>query len=145
MLVDLPVELLRDVSLMPEKAHEGDAGYDLLSTEEADLRFGEVTSISTGVAVAIPEGYCGLILPRSSMGKSGIIIPNSPGLIDSGYRGEIKVLLLNLTKENYRVRIDNKIAQLVIMKCENVNAIEVPKLPESTDGRGDGGFGSSGK
>lgn len=144
-MIDLPIELLRDVSLMPEKAHDGDAGYDLLSTEEVDLRFGEVVAVPTGVAVAIPDGYCGFILPRSSMGKRGIVIPNSPGLIDSGYRGEIKVLLLNLTKENYRVRIDNKIAQLVIVKYENANAIEVPKLPVSQDGRGVGGFGSSGK
>jgi dUTP pyrophosphatase len=144
-LIELPIELLRDVSLMPEKAHDGDAGFDLLSVEEKDLRPGEVTMVSTGVAIAIPEGYCGLILPRSSMGKRGIIIPNSPGLIDSGYRGEIKVLLLNLSKEIYRVYLDNKIAQLVIVKYENVNAIEVPKLPESQDGRGVGGFGSSGK
>jgi dUTP pyrophosphatase len=144
-LVELPIELTKDVSLMLEKAHNGDAGFDLLATEEIDLIPGEVCVVSTGMAMAIPEGYCGLVLPRSSMGKSGIIIPNAPGLIDSGYRGEVKVLLLNLAKENYRVYIDNKIAQLVIVKYENVNAIEVPKLPESHDGRGVGGFGSSGK
>jgi len=144
-LLELPIELLKDVSLLPEKAHVGDAGLDLLSTEEVLLRHGEVTMVSTGVAVAIPDGYCGLVLPRSSMGKRGIIIPNSPGLIDSGYRGEIKVLLLNLTKENYRVHIDNKIAQLVIARHENAIPVEVPKLPQSEDGRGVGGFGSSGK
>jgi dUTP pyrophosphatase len=144
-LLDLFIELLNPVSLLPEKAHAGDAGIDLLSTEEVDLIPGEVTMISTGVAVAIPESHCGLVLPRSSMGKSGIIIPNSPGLIDSGYRGEVKVLLLNLTRENYRVRIDNKIAQLVIVRHEEVNPVEVPKLPHSQDGRGVGGFGSSGK
>jgi len=130
---------------MLEKAHDGDAGFDLLASEEVNLVPGEVSVVSTGMAMAIPDGYCGLVLPRSSMGKHGIIIPNSPGLIDSGYRGEVKVLLLNLTKENYRVYIDNKIAQLVIVKYENVNAIEVPKLPQSHDGRGVSGFGSSGK
>lgn len=144
-MVELPIELTQDVSLMLEKAHTGDAGFDLLSAEEVDLIPGEVGVVSTGLSMAIPEGYCGLVLPRSSMGKRGIIIPNSPGLIDSGYRGEVKVLLLNLSKENYRVYIDNKIAQLVIVKYENVNAVEVPKLPESHDGRGIGGFGSSGK
>jgi len=130
---------------MLKKAHDGDAGFDLLASEEVNLVPGEVSVVSTGMAMAIPDGYCGLVLPRSSMGKHGIIIPNSPGLIDSGYRGEVKVLLLNLTKENYRVYIDNKIAQLVIVKYENVNAIEVPKLPQSHDGRGVSGFGSSGK
>lgn len=130
---------------MLEKAHDGDAGFDLLATEEVDLDPGEVKMVSTGLALAIPDGYCGLVLPRSSMGKKGIIIPNSPGLIDSGYRGEVKVLLLNLGKENYRVYLDNKIAQIVFVKYENFNAIEVPKLPQSHDGRGVGGFGSSGK
>lgn len=144
-MIDLSVELVKDMSVMLEKAHEGDAGFDLLATEEIDLAPGEVGVVSTGLAMAIPDGYCGLLLPRSSMGKGGIIIPNSPGLIDSGYRGEVKVLLLNLTKQNYRVYVDNKIAQLVFVKYENVNAIEVPKLPESQDGRGIGGFGSSGK
>lgn len=144
-MIDLSVELVKDMSVMLEKAHEGDAGFDLLATEEIDLAPGEVGVVSTGLAMAIPDGYCGLLLPRSSMGKKGIIIPNSPGLIDSGYRGEVKVLLLNLTKQNYRVYVDNKIAQLVFVKYENVNAIEVPKLPESHDGRGIGGFGSSGK
>lgn len=144
-MIDLSVELVKDMSVMLEKAHEGDAGFDLLATEEIDLAPGEVGVVSTGLAMAIPDGYCGLLLPRSSMGKKGIIIPNSPGLIDSGYRGEVKVLLLNLTKQNYRVYVDNKIAQLVFVKYENVNAIEVPKLPESQDGRGIGGFGSSGK
>lgn len=144
-MIDLSVELVKDMSVMLEKAHKGDAGFDLLATEEIDLAPGEVGVVSTGLAMAIPDGYCGLLLPRSSMGKKGIIIPNSPGLIDSGYRGEVKVLLLNLTKQNYRVYVDNKIAQLVFVKYENVNAIEVPKLPGSHDGRGIGGFGSSGK
>jgi len=144
-LFNLPIELLRAASLIPEKAHDGDAGFDLLSTEEVTLMPGEVIPVETGIALAIPSGYCGLVLPRSSMGKNGIIIPNAPGLIDSGYRGEIKVLLLNLTKETYRVHVDNKIAQLVIVKYEDADLLEVPKLPDSFDGRGAGGFGSSGK
>lgn len=144
-MLELPIELLVSNGQIPHKAHDGDAGIDLVSTEECSLTPGFVKMVSSGIAIAIPEGHCGLILPRSSMGNRGIIVPNSPGLIDSGYRGPLNVLLLNLGRENYKVHIGDKIAQLVVIKYENVVPTEVSKLPQSHDGRGVGGFGSSGK
>lgn len=129
----------------PEKAHEGDAGIDLFSTHDATLYMGDTVAIKTGLIFGIPFGYCGFVLPRSSMGKRGIIIPNSPGLIDSGYRGEVKVLLLNLSNQIYKVNKGDKIAQLVIMQHERVTPQKVDELPAPFDDRGVGGFGSSGK
>ncbi len=129
----------------PTKAHEGDAGVDLCATEDVELYIGDTVAVDTGLIFAIPFNYCGLVLPRSSMGKRGIIIPNSPGLIDSGYRGEVKVLLLNLSNKIYKVKKGDKIAQLVIVQHERVTPQKVDELPPSFDDRGVGGFGSSGK
>lgn len=129
----------------PTRANEGDAGLDLFSSSPIMLYPGVTEMLETGIKVAIPFGYCGLILPRSSMGRKGIIIPNSPGLIDSGYRGEIKVLLLNVSNELYKVEVGDKIAQLVIVQHERATLQETEKLPASFDERGVGGFGSSGK
>jgi len=143
--MQIPFSKVFPSGIEPSKAHEGDAGYDLFSDINLALHIGVVQPVITNIAVAIPKGYCGLILPRSSMGRRGIIIPNAPGLIDSGYRGQLKVLLLNLTKEPYRVHIGDRIAQLVIMKYEDADFIETEELPASYDKRGVGGFGSSGK
>jgi dUTP pyrophosphatase len=144
-MFELPFVLSESQVFGPQRAHDGDAGLDLSSSFSAVIGKGQIVPVNTGVTVAIPFGYCGLILPRSSMGKKGIIIPNSPGLIDSGYRGEIKVLLLNLSGENYIVNSGDKIAQLVIMQHERVVPNQKEELPTSEDGRGVGGFGSSGK
>lgn len=141
----LPFLLNDDKAIEPTKAHLGDAGVDLFATHDQELFIGETTQVNTGLIFGIPFGYCGLILPRSSMGSRGIIIPNSPGLIDSGYRGEIKVLLLNLSNQPYRVKQGDKIAQMVIVQHERVTPQKVDELPVASDNRGVGGFGSSGK
>lgn len=129
----------------PERAHRGDAGVDLFSTQDETLYIGDTVAISTGIIFGVPFGYCGLILPRSSMGKRGIIIPNAPGLIDSGYRGEVKVLLLNLSNQIYKIKQGDKIAQMVIVQHEQITPQKVEQLPAPVDNRGVGGFGSSGK
>lgn len=144
-MFELPYIFNSEDALNPNRAHKGDAGIDLFSTHEQILYLGDTTAINTGLIFGIPVGYCGFILPRSSMGKRGIIIPNSPGLIDSGYRGEIKVLLLNISNEIYKVKKGDKIAQLVIVRHEQVTPQKVDELPPSFDNRGVGGFGSSGK
>ena len=129
---------------MPLYAHEGDAGCDLTSMEEATLAPGERAVVGTGVAVAIPEGYAGFVQPRSGLAaRCGIGIVNTPGLIDSHYRGEIKVILVNLDpREGFTVNRGDKICQLVFQKVERATFLEVEDLDETV--RGDGGFGSTG-
>lgn len=141
----LPFILSDKDAVDPERAHAGDAGLDLAATQDETLYIGDTVAIGTGLIFGIPFGYCGLIIPRSSMGKRGIIIPNSPGLIDSGYRGEVKVLLLNLSNRIYKVNKGDKIAQLVIVQHERITPQKVEQLPPPMDNRGVGGFGSSGK
>ena len=128
----------------PERAHEHDAGYDLRAAESAHLEPGERTSVGTGVAVAIPEGHAGLVLPRSGLAaKHGIALTNSPGLIDPGYRGEIRVLLLNTDRsEAFEVAAGDRIAQLVIVQAESLEFEEVTALDDT--GRAAAGFGSTG-
>lgn len=132
-----------DVSA-PVVAHEGDAGLDLAARREVVLAPGERVSVPTGIAVAIPDGYAGLVLPRSGHARrSGIGLVNSPGLIDSGYRGEIEVLLINHGHEPVRFEPGDRIAQLVIVEVPRVSWQQTDVLPEST--RGDRGFGSTGR
>ena len=128
----------------PERAHEHDAGYDLRAAESARLEPGERASVGTGVAVAIPEGHAGLVLPRSGLAaRHGIALTNSPGLIDSGYRGEIRVLLLNTDRgEAFEVAAGDRIAQLVVVRAESLEFEEVSALDET--GRAAAGFGSTG-
>jgi dUTP pyrophosphatase len=128
----------------PERAHEHDAGYDLRAAEDARLGPGERTSVGTGVAVAIPEGHAGLVLPRSGLAaKHGIALTNSPGLIDSGYRGEIRVLLLNTDRsEAFEIAAGDRIAQLLIIKAESIDFEEATALDETS--RAAAGFGSTG-
>lgn len=129
---------------LPSYAHEGDAGLDLYSATDATLKPGERAAISTGIAVAIPEGFAGFVQPRSGRAvKEGLGMPNSPGLIDSGYRGELRVAVINLDLDQpLHIRRGEKIAQMVILPVAAVELIEVQKLPESP--RGGGGFGSTG-
>ena len=130
---------------LPARAHPGDAGLDLHAAEDVTLKPGERASVATGIAIAIPDGYAGFVVPRSGLGaKHGIGVVNAPGLIDSGYRGEIRVLLVNLDpNEAFELRRGERIAQLVIQHVEEASLREVSELPASA--RGEGGFGSTGR
>ena len=128
----------------PARAHEHDAGYDLRASESARIAPGERASVGTGIAVAIPEGHAGLVLPRSGLAaRHGIALTNAPGLIDSGYRGEVRVLLSNTDpREPFEVAPGDRIAQLVVVRAEALEFDEVETLDETS--RASGGFGSSG-
>ncbi|MEJ7819493.1 MAG: dUTP diphosphatase, partial [Rubrobacteraceae bacterium] len=130
----------------PARAHAGDAGYDLRSVERLFLPPGERAVVGTGVSVAIPDGYAGLVLPRSGLAvKHGVSLVNTPGLIDSGYRGEIQVPLINHDRdETFEVEAGMRIAQLVFVRAAGAVFSEVDLLEVSADGRNEGGFGSSG-
>ncbi|HXD57159.1 MAG TPA: dUTP diphosphatase [Thermoleophilaceae bacterium] len=136
---------LTDGAREPSRAHDGDAGYDLYAVEAATLGPGERANVGTGIAVAIPDGWAGLVLPRSGLAsRHGITIPNAPGLIDSGYRGEVRVLLLNTDpREPFEVAVGDRIAQLLLVRHEAPEVLEVESLDETV--RGAGGFGSSGR
>jgi dUTP pyrophosphatase len=131
-------------ALLPTRAYPGDAGLDLYALEERELGPGERASIGTGISIQIPEGQAGLVLPRSGLAAShGISIVNAPGLIDSGYRGEVRVLLLNTDRSKpFTVTVGDRIAQLVLVRVETPAVEEVDELALSE--RGAGGFGSSG-
>jgi dUTP pyrophosphatase len=143
--VELKAALLNQEATLPTRAHEGDAGLDLYACEPAHIGPGERWSIGTGVAIAIPDGHAGLVLPRSGLAREhGIALVNSPGLIDSGYRGEVRVLLLNTDPaETFRVELGDRVAQLVIVPVVLAEPVEASSLAESA--RGEGGFGSSGR
>jgi dUTP pyrophosphatase len=130
--------------VIPTRAYSGDAGLDLAACERVELRPGERALVGTGLAVAIPEGYAGFVQPRSGLAaRHGISIVNTPGLVDAGYRGELKVALLNTdARESFVVEPGMRIAQLVVLPVPAVEPVEVSELPEST--RGADGFGSSG-
>ena len=129
----------------PARAHDGDAGFDLHAAEAATLAPGDRASVGTGVAVAIPDGFAGLVLPRSGLAaRHGIALVNAPGLIDSGYRGEVRVLLLNTDRSKpFEVAEGDRIAQLVLVRAESPHLEEVDELDATP--RGEGGFGSSGR
>ncbi len=141
----LRIAKLKDGATVPTRAHAGDAGLDLYACEAAHLGPGERWSVGTGVAVEIADGYAGLVLPRSGLARDhGIALVNGPGLIDAGYRGEVRVLLLNTDPaEIFRVEPGERIAQLVIVPVGLPEPVEVESLSDSS--RGDGGFGSSGR
>lgn len=143
--MQLPVAKLTENAVLPTRAHEGDAGLDLYACEAAHLGPGERWSVGTGVAVEIPAGHAGLVLPRSGLARNhGISLVNAPGLIDSGYRGELRVLLLNNDPaEIFRVEAGDRIAQLVLVPIALADVVEAPTLADSA--RGEGGFGSSGR
>ena len=131
-------------AIAPTQAHEGDAGYDLYASEPVVLEPGGRSRVHTGIAVAIPPGYAGFVLPRSGLAeRHGVTLANSPGLIDCGYRGELQVLLHNTDREeDFSVEVGDRVGQLVIIKVENPEWREVSELEASA--RGDAGFGSSG-
>jgi dUTP pyrophosphatase len=142
-LIELPITRLRDDAIVPERAYSGDAGLDLSSCERVELAPGERALVGTGLAVAVPEGYAGFVQPRSGLAaRHGLSVVNSPGLVDSGYRGELRVVLLNTdTKEPFVVEPGMRIAQLVVLPVPEVELVEVDELPASE--RGVRGFGSS--
>lgn len=143
--MDLPFSLLHEAAIPPARAHPGDAGLDLHSTERVRIGPGERGSVGTGIAVAIPEGHAGLVVPRSGLAaRNGVALVNAPGVIDTGYRGEVRVLLLNTDlHEPFTVEPGDRIAQLVV----TVAALAEPRLVDSLDetARGGAGFGSSGR
>jgi dUTP pyrophosphatase len=141
--VEVGVRRLREDAVLPSRAYEGDAGLDLASCETLTLDPGERASVGTGIAVEIPEGYAGFVQPRSGLAaRHGIGVVNSPGLIDSGYRGEIRVVLLNTdAREAFTVEPGMRIAQLVVAPVASVRLVEVEEL--ATSERGARGFGSS--
>lgn len=129
---------------VPGYAHPGDAGLDLLAREDVTLEPGDRGSVATGVAIALPDGYVGLVHPRSGLArKHGITVLNAPGTVDAGYRGEVHVILLNTDpRESFTIRRGDRVAQLVIQRVARAALVEVGRLPGSD--RGDGGFGSTG-
>ncbi|MHB8060454.1 MAG: dUTP diphosphatase [Gaiellaceae bacterium] len=141
--MELKIRRLRPEAVIPERAYSGDAGLDLAACERVELTPGERATVGTGLAVAIPEGFAGFVQPRSGLAaRHGIALVNSPGLIDSGYRGELRVVVLNTDRESsFTIEPGMRIAQLVIMQLPEVDLIEVEELPESD--RGVRGFGSS--
>jgi dUTP diphosphatase len=136
---------LSDRAAAPERSHRDDAGFDLRACEAVSLAPGERASVGTGIALEIPEGSAGLVLPRSGLAaRNGITLVNAPGLIDAGYRGEVRVLLLNTDRsESFEVEAGDRIAQLVIVRHEAPELEETAELAESV--RGEGGFGSTGR
>jgi dUTP pyrophosphatase len=143
-VIDLPVARLRDDAILPSQAYEGDAGLDLAACERLELAPGERGIVGTGLAVAVPEGWAGLVLPRSGLAaRHGITVVNSPGLIDAGYRGELKVIMLNTDKHKaFVVEPGMRIAQLILVEAAGVHLVEQEEL--STSERGAAGLGSSG-
>jgi len=142
-LIELPIQRLREGAVIPERAYAGDAGLDLAACERVELGPGERAVVGTGLAVAIPEGYAGFVQPRSGLAaRHGISVVNSPGLVDSGYRGELRVVLLNSDPaEGFVVEPGMRIAQLVVLPIPELELLEVDELPASE--RGVRGFGSS--
>ena len=143
-MIELPVTRLRDEAVLPSRAYPGDAGLDLVSCERHELAPGARALVGTGIAVAIPDGHAGLVTPRSGLAaKHGITIVNTPGLVDSGYRGELRVILHNTDpREAFVVEPGMRIAQLVLVAVPHAELVEVGELPASE--RGEDGFGSSG-
>ena len=142
-MIELAIRRLREDAALPGRAYSGDAGLDLAACERVELGPGERAVVGTGLAVAIPEGYAGFVQPRSGLAsRHGISVVNAPGLIDSGYRGEVRVVLLNTDRrEAFVVEPGMRIAQLVVLAVPELELVETEELPESQ--RGVRGFGSS--
>jgi dUTP pyrophosphatase len=140
---ELPLVRLRGEAVVPARAYPGDAGLDLAAAERVELAPGARAVVGTGLAVAIPEGHAGFVQPRSGLAaRHGITVVNSPGLVDAGYRGELKVVLLNTDREEpFIVEPGMRIAQLVVVPVATPEPVEVTELPASE--RGERGFGSS--
>jgi dUTP pyrophosphatase len=142
-VIEVAIQRLREEAVVPARAYSGDAGLDLAACDRVELGPGERAVVPTGLAVAIPDGYAGFVQPRSGLAsRHGISVVNAPGLIDSGYRGEIRVVLLNTDRrETFVVEPGMRIAQLVVLPVPELELVETEELPESE--RGVRGFGSS--
>jgi dUTP pyrophosphatase len=143
--MDLRVALVRDGARLPQRARDGDAGLDLFAVSEQTIAPGDRASVPTGIAIEVPPGHAGLVLPRSGLAaRHGIALVNAPGLIDSGYRGEVRVLLLNTDRaEPFAISPGDRIAQLLMVPFAEVEPVAVDELALSV--RGEGGFGSTGR
>ncbi len=143
-MVEILIRRLDPGVPVPSYAHPGDAGADLATTIDVHLEPGERAVVPTGISLALPVGYVGLVHPRSGLAaRCGLSIVNTPGTVDAGYRGEVKVLLVNLDPVHpVTLRRGDRIAQLVVQRVEHARFVEVDRLPESS--RGDGGYGSTG-
>ena len=143
-MIELSAIRLRDDAVLPRGAYPGDAGLDLVACERVVLGPGERAIVPTGIAVAIPEGYAGFVIPRSGLALDhGISIVNAPGLVDSGYRGELRVVALNTDRElPFTIEAGMRMAQLVVTPVPEVDVVELDELPQTV--RGAAGFGSSG-
>jgi dUTP pyrophosphatase len=141
-VTQLPVRKVRPDAVLPSRAYDGDAGLDLSAAEGVVLAPGQRAVVGTGLAVAVPEGHAGFVQPRSGLAaKHGITIVNAPGLVDSGYRGEVKVVLLNTGDQPFAVEPGMRIAQFVVLPVAAVELVEVADLPDTE--RGERGYGSS--
>lgn len=142
--MSLHVRRLDPRAQLPQRAHDGDAGYDLRALDGGSLAPGERGMIPTGIAIALPAGHAGLVLPRSGLAaRHGVTLTNAPGLIDEGYRGEVRVLLLNTDLDaTFTWEAGDRIAQLVLIAPATPDVVESDELGETL--RGVGGFGSSG-
>ncbi|HEX9766692.1 MAG TPA: dUTP diphosphatase [Nitriliruptorales bacterium] len=141
--LDLPVQLLDPAAVVPTYAHPGDAGLDLSANEDCVLAPGERAAVGTGLAVAIPDGWVGLVHPRSGLAlRDGLTVANAPGTIDAGYRGELKILLVNLGSREVAIRRGDRVAQLLVQQVGHARVVVTPSLEDTA--RGEGGFGSTG-
>jgi dUTP pyrophosphatase len=145
-LDQLAIQLLHPDARPPARSRPGDAGYDLSCLSAFSLAPGERAMVPTGIAVAIPPGMCGLVLPRSGLAiKHGISCVNAPGLVDPNYRGELRVILINHGAETFEAAAGDRIAQLLVVPFASPELVVVDELPHGGDDRGAGGFGSSGR
>src|SRR5215471_747259 len=145
MTAEIRIKMLDKTVPVPRYAHPGDAGLDLPSRVDMVLEPGQRAMVPTGIAVAIPQGYAGFVLPRSGLAsRHGIALVNSPGLIDSGYRGEVAIVMINTDRhKSFEIKRGDRIAQLVIQQVVEATTVQVSGLDETA--RGSGGFGSTGK
>ena len=142
----MDVRLLHPDARAPERAHPGDAGLDLRTVEAFTLAPGARATVPTGVAVALPPGHAGLVVPRSGLAsRHGLSVVNGPGLVDPNYRGELRVVLVNLGEEPFAAAVGDRVAQLLVVPFAAPELRVVDALPDAPDQRGDGGFGSSGR
>ena len=138
-----PVLITGDSRFFPSYAHPGDAGADLRSSTAITVPAGNRATVSTGIAIAIPDGFVGLVNPRSGLAaKHGITVLNAPGTVDANYRGEIQITLLNTSDTDFQIAIGDRVAQILFLAVERADFIEVERLPGSV--RGENGFGSTG-
>lgn len=143
--MQLRVQRLRPDVELPRRAHPGDAGLDLAAADDVVLGAGERMAVATGLVVAIPEGHVGLVHPRSGMAlRQGVTVVNAPGTIDAGYRGELRVALVNLARRDVAIAAGERIAQLLVQRVVLSDVLEVDDLADEATARGDGGFGSTG-